>query len=162
PLLVGDRAGETAALVAEELALHQLGGDRAAIDRYERSLGAGPGVMDQARDQLLARARLAVDVDRRLAACHTADHLADLLHRRRVPEQAWRALCHGRVIRLLTIPQLDGAADELAQHREVERLGDEVECAQLQGAHGGLDIAVRGDDGDRYAGAVLLNPADQV
>ena len=43
PFLVADRAGEAAALVTEELAFHELGGNRAAIDRHERTRrGAGP------------------------------------------------------------------------------------------------------------------------
>ena len=58
--------------------------------------------------------------------------------------------------------QLQRRRDQLAQRRQVERLGDEVERAELQRAHRGLDIAVRGDDGDRHAGAVLLDPLDEV
>ncbi len=45
-LLVRHRAGETSALVAEQLALHQLCGDRAAIDRNERSLAPRTALMN--------------------------------------------------------------------------------------------------------------------
>ena len=56
----------------------------------------------------------------------------------------------------------DGAAHELAQHAQIERLGDEIEGAQLERAHGGFNIAVRRDDGDRQVGAVLLDPGDEI
>src|SRR5688572_17022558 len=65
-VLVG--AGEGALAVAEELAFHQGFRDRAAIHRDE-GLGAARAVLvDQARGELLAAARLAGDVHRRLGA----------------------------------------------------------------------------------------------
>ena len=79
-LLVGHGAGEAAALVAEQLALHQLGGDRAAVDGDERALAARAALVYQPRHQLLAGAGFAVDVHRRLAACDACDHLPQLLH----------------------------------------------------------------------------------
>lgn len=87
-LLVFDSASEAAFLVAEELAFHQLGGNRAAVHRDERPLYAWPLFVDQARYQLLAAAGLAADVDRRLAARQFADLVAQGAHRRRLAEQA--------------------------------------------------------------------------
>ena len=58
--------------------------------------------------------------------------------------------------------ELDGAAHQLAQHAQIERLGDEIEGAELERAHRGLDIAVRRDDGDGHVGAVLLDPGHEV
>ena len=72
-VLVGVRAGEAALLVAEEFALHQFGRNRAAVDRHERTAGARALLVDQARDELLADAGFAADVDRRLAARELAD-----------------------------------------------------------------------------------------
>ena len=66
--LVGAGAGEAALAVAEELALHQLGRDRAAVDRHERPGRARAQAVDVARDDLLAGARFAVDEHRRLVA----------------------------------------------------------------------------------------------
>ncbi len=40
------------------------------------------------------------------------------------------------------VPSRDGAAHELAQDAEVQRLGHEIERAQLERADGGLDVAV--------------------
>src|SRR5690606_33661324 len=52
-------AGEGAALVAEELALGELSGDGAAVDRDERAAAAARDLVDRARDELLAGAALA-------------------------------------------------------------------------------------------------------
>ena len=60
-------AGERALPVAEELALHQVLGDRAAVHGDERLLGARAAAVDHPRGELLAAARLAVDEHRRLA-----------------------------------------------------------------------------------------------
>src|SRR5262245_62799186 len=59
PSLVGQRAGERALDVAEELALEQGLGERAAVDRDEWLIAAAARRVDGPRDQLLARARLA-------------------------------------------------------------------------------------------------------
>ena len=53
----GVGAGERAALVAEELALEQRLGDRGAVDRDERLVGALAVLVEGAGDQLLAGAR---------------------------------------------------------------------------------------------------------
>src|SRR5206468_11420247 len=60
-LLRLDRAAERAALVAEQLALDQVPGDRGAVDLDERSGRAPRQLVDRVRDQLLAGAVLAGD-----------------------------------------------------------------------------------------------------
>ena len=57
-------AGEAAALVAEELALDEVGGDRAAVDRDHRPRAAPAERVHGLGDQLLAGAALAQDQDR--------------------------------------------------------------------------------------------------
>src|SRR5712692_2674473 len=57
-LAVFGGAGERAFLVAEELAFHQRFRDGAAIDRHERLVAARAVLMDKARGELLAAARL--------------------------------------------------------------------------------------------------------
>ena len=86
-VLVRDRAGEAAFAVAEEFAFHQALRDRAAVDRHERLVGARTQFVDQARDQFLAGAGFAVDVDRRLAARELFDQRAHLLDGRRFAQQ---------------------------------------------------------------------------
>ena len=65
---VVDGAGERAAHVAEQLGLEQSLGKRGAVDRHERlARRCGERCVDRARDELLARAALAADQDRRAA-----------------------------------------------------------------------------------------------
>ena len=59
PGLVGDRAGERAALVAEQLGLEELIGKRRAVDGDERPLAAARRVMNEPGDDFLAGSRLA-------------------------------------------------------------------------------------------------------
>ena len=68
--LGADRAGERAALVAEQLRLEELIGQRRAVDRDERPVAAARAVVDEARDDFLAGARLAGEEHRRLGLRH--------------------------------------------------------------------------------------------
>ena len=61
---VADRAGERAALVAEQLALDEAFGDRRAVDLDERAVLARRAEVQRAGDELLARAALAGDEHR--------------------------------------------------------------------------------------------------
>jgi hypothetical protein len=45
----------------EQLALHQIAWDRAAVDRHERAVGAVAGVVDGLGEQFLAGAAFAED-----------------------------------------------------------------------------------------------------
>ena len=134
-------------------------GNRAAVHRHERPVAARAGVVDQVRDQLLAGAGLAVDVDRRLAARDALDHLAQLLHRARAAEQLDLRQLQGA---LAGPAELERRGDQLAQRRHIERLGDEIEGAELERAHRGFDVAVRGDHRDRRLRLVRLDPLDDV
>src|SRR5262245_39647613 len=66
--LLVDGAAVRALLLPEERALHERRGDGAAVDADERLIFTGAALVDQARDHLLARARLALQKhgDRRL------------------------------------------------------------------------------------------------
>ena len=77
---IGDRAGERALDVTEQLALEHAGRERGAVDRDERLVAVGGRAVDRARDQLLAGAGLAADQHRRARRRHRADllpHVAD-------------------------------------------------------------------------------------
>ena len=78
PFAPPDRAGERAALVAEELALEQRLGERGAVQLDERLLGARAVLVDGRGDELLAGAALAGDEHRRARRRH-------LQARRRTP-----------------------------------------------------------------------------
>ena len=62
------RAGERALLVAEQLRLEQRLGNRRAVDRDERAVGARAQRVQRAREQLLAGAALAFEQHRRVGA----------------------------------------------------------------------------------------------
>ena len=77
--LVGDCAGECAFHVAEEFGFKQRFGQRAAVDRNERPVGARAVMMNRARDQFLARARLALHKDVRVRRRDLFDKAKDRL-----------------------------------------------------------------------------------
>lgn len=73
--LGGEGAGEGPLLVAEQLAFHQRLGQRTAIHGHERPFAPRAQRMHVARDQLLARARLAQDEHVGIAGRDEADAL---------------------------------------------------------------------------------------
>src|SRR6266404_5373069 len=79
--------GEGPLLVAEELALDQLAGDRGHVDRDERPVSALAEIVQSAGDQLLAGAALAHDRHREIGAHQPGERPIDLLHRRRAADQ---------------------------------------------------------------------------
>ena len=66
------RAGEGAALVAEQLGLHEGLGQRGAVDGDEGAALPRARVVDEASEHLLARARLALDEHGGLGPRHPA------------------------------------------------------------------------------------------
>ncbi len=88
-------AGEAALAMAEEFAFHQLGRDRAAVDRHERTGSAGAALMDEAGDDFLAGAGFAKDEHRRLGAGKFFGLGAELDEGRRGADQLAAALCSG-------------------------------------------------------------------
>ena len=75
PALLFGGAGEGATLVAEELALEQVLGERGAVLRHEELASAPRAVVHGGRDELLAGARFALDQH----AHSRIDHLVELL-----------------------------------------------------------------------------------
>ena len=74
------RAGERAALVAEELALEQGRRQGRAVDLDAGARAADRGVVDGARDELLAHSRFAPDENGDVGVGDLLDHLLDGLH----------------------------------------------------------------------------------
>ena len=160
--LVGAGTGEAALAMTEELAFHQLGRNRAAVDRHERAARTRALLVDQAGHQLLAHAGFTGDVDRCLVAGELADGGTHLLHRGRVADQAFAGAagldCTATIALFLGQPQ--GGTHQATQHLDVDRLGNEIERAGLQRVHRGVDIAVRGDHRDRSIRAGLGDQFD--
>ena len=114
--------------------------------------------MDEACNDLLARARLAMNEDRRLIARELFGLRTQVPKGGRVADQATIA-GHARTG---TRPQLEGVIDQLTQHLEFDRLGDEVERAQLERTNRRVYAAKGGDHRHRQARKMLLNVLDQI
>ena len=86
--LIGDRAGEAAAPVAEQLAVGQIAVGRRAVVGQEHRRAALRADVDRARDQLLAGAALAGDQHGQVVALQPLDLLDDAAHRGAGAEEA--------------------------------------------------------------------------
>ncbi len=116
----GDRAGEGALLVAEQLGFEQVLRDRRAVDRDERRRARGSSGVDVAREHLLAGAGLAGDQHRGVAR---RDLLGELDHVRH---------------RLVAIDQLAGVVGDGREHRRDQlRIGRQRDVFLGAGVDGG-------------------------
>ena len=161
------RAGERAALVAEQRALDQFVRDGGEIDGDERRLAAARLAVHQPREQLLAGAALAEDQDRRRQPgdlLHQIDDVADLLAR--ADQELALALLgdlRGQGDHLaVQVLALAGVAHQRAQLVVVEVLGDVVVGAVLHRLHRGLDLVDRRDHDAFDEVVVLLDDAQDV
>ena len=114
----------------------------------------------RARDELLARAVLAVDQHAAVGRRRHRDLLAQLRHHvalahHRQPPIDVRAQ---RAVLGFEPALPHGVADDEHRLLERQRLLDEVERAQLDRAHRRLDVAVAGDHHDRRVDAPLAQP----
>src|SRR6266705_2383586 len=82
------RAGEAPALVAEELALDEIRRDRATVHGEERLAAAATQLVDRGRDLFLAGAAFPDQENRRVRGRDLHNQVVDLLHDRRIPDQA--------------------------------------------------------------------------
>jgi hypothetical protein len=149
--------GERALDVAEQLALEQVGGYRAAVERDERLALARAEIVDRARDQLLAGAALAGDQHRGVAVGDAVDELADGADRRAVADDAGHRPGRGQGLtqppHLAAGPAvLDRARDRQLDLIGIERLGHEVPRAGAQRRDRGGDVGLTGDHDDRHVG----------
>ncbi len=153
-------AREGAALVAEQLGLQQVLGDGGGVDGHEGAARHGRVLVQRARHQFLARARLARDQHRDLALAEPADGAKDVLHGRRLAQHLGlqRGLCLGHV---LAQAFLDGAADELHRLGQVEGFGQVLEGSALEGRDGTVQVGVRGHDDDGQAGLLGADLLEQ-
>ena len=148
--LVGGRAGKRALAMAEQFALDQVFGNGGAVDLDEHGVLAQALRVDGARRQFLAGAGFAVDQHAAVGGRHQRNLLAQRLH--------GNAVAHDHAARLELLLEFQVLAaqplgfDGVLQHDQRaldgERLFQEVEGAELGGAHRGLDVAVAGDHDD--------------
>ena len=161
------RAGERAALVAEERALDELVRDRRHVDRDERRVAAARLPVQQPREQLLAGPALAEDQHRRRQLrhlLHEIDDVADLAARAD-QELALALLGDLRAERddlAVQILPLARVPHQRSQLVVVEVLGDVVVGAVLHRLHGGLDLVDRRDHDALDEAVVLLDDPQHV
>ena len=72
--------GKGALAMAEEFAFEKIGGDSAAVHRYEGRIGATALGMHEAGDHFLARAAFPADEERGRGLGHLSDERAQPLH----------------------------------------------------------------------------------
>ena len=141
------RAGERPLLVAEELALDQLGRNRGAIHLHERTRGERAFAMDVGGQQLLAGPGLSRQQHADVGPRHLGRLLHGLLergrrsdHPRRVPDQLAVAL-----VLALQVRPLERVLDDQQHAVARERLLEELERAHLRRLNRVGHRAVTGD-----------------
>ena len=96
--LLRDRAGERAALVAEELALEKPGGNRGAVHFDERPRLAGRQLVDRPGDELLTRSGLAANQHGRRSRADGLDLREDGLQRRRLADDLFEVVLAAQLV----------------------------------------------------------------
>ncbi len=147
--------------MAEQLGLEQRLGQGRAVHRHERAVGARARVVDGPGDQLLARARLALDEHGGVQPGHARDQLVDLRHLVRLAHQRVDAL--PRLQLLAELPVLAGEPPRLQRppHHELdllhpERLGQVVGGAGVHRLDGGGHRREGGQDDHGQVGLRLV------
>src|ERR1051325_7274744 len=157
-LLVLDRAGEGALLVAEEFGFEQRFGQRGAIDRHELAeLGLAVEVQ-RARNEFLARAAFSEDEHGAVGVRDAFDHLENGLDFRRGADELVEVVLRAKLLAEEDIfaqglPVVERSLDGQAQLIQLEWLLQVVERALLHRLDGRLDRAKTGDH-DRHRGRV--------
>ena len=121
--------------------------------------------MDRLGDQLLPRARLALDEDGRVGRGDPADHLVDLLHRRRAPDHELVPLLELAAQPLELVGQaaeLQGPGDERGDLLQVEGLGQVVVGPALRRLDRVRHRVLRRHDDEEGVDILLARPAEDV
>jgi hypothetical protein len=148
-----DRAGERAALPAEELGLDEVVGEVRARERDEGAASPRAARVDGLRDQALARAGLARHEHGRVARrCHVDDG-AHLGEGGRVADEHDAVRVAPLPVGLasldaLELEHLDAAVDGDEERLELERLAEVVEGAGADRGHGVLELGERRHEDD--------------
>ena len=154
--------------MAEQLALQQRLGERAAVDGHEGVEAPRARGVNGASHELLARAALAGDEHRGVGRPDGLDRGVELLHGRAVADDLGRmhGLCGDDLAQALGfLPRLamrQGVGDEMRHVVGIERLGDVVVRAVLERGDGRVDRGVAGHDDDQEVGVDLVQAALQL
>jgi hypothetical protein len=162
-----DGARERPSLVPEDLALEQRLGNRRAVDRHIRRARPRTELVDRLRHQLLAGSRFAADEDRGVGRCRLLDRAVDLPHPGAVadepPEAAVLAQLAAQHLHLAQrLLPLHDLVEQDPQPLRIDRLGQVVVGAGLDGLDGGLDGPLRGEDDQRHVRVLVLQRVQQL
>src|SRR5262249_10065564 len=161
--LVFGGAREAPLDMTEELGFDQLFRDGRAVHLDEGAVAALAGRVERPSDQLLAGAAFAVDEHAAVGRRGECDLLAQRLHRYAFTDHLVALLELGPqpAILLLQSQVFERILHDDNDLLERERLFDEVECAELGGAHGGLNIGVARDHHDHGRGRQGVQPFER-
>ena len=128
---VDNGPGEGALLVAEELALHERLGDRAAVHRHKRLVLPRAVVVDGPGDEFLASAAFPEDQDVGHAGGDLFDEPVEVAHLLALADETAEAepllhLLAQPLVFTLEIALLQGVADQNLDFLDLERLGNVV------------------------------------
>ena len=138
------RAGEGAALVAEERALHQPLGQGRAVDGHERLVAARALLVEGPGEQLLAGARLPFEQDGGPGRGHGGNRFHDRAQGLALSHDGAGAAQGAELApELVVLPaqpvDLEGVSHRDAQGLLAQRLGQVVDRPVSHGEHGMLD-----------------------
>jgi len=154
------RAGEGAALVAEEFGFEQVAGNRRGVDGDEGLVGARTVSVHGARHQLLAGARFAGDQHGGARLTQATDRTKDFLHRGRLAEDFRH---QSDLVRRTTLVQTfaDRSPNQFQCLIDIEGLRQILEGAALKRRYGALEVGIGGHDDDRYCREAFLEELQQ-
>ena len=165
---IGIRPRERPLAVAEELRLHQVLGNGAAVHGDERPFGTPAQLVDEPRGQLLAGAGLTRDMHGRHAARHAGNRGAHCIDGGRRAQQAGglaprlRRRWRDRILRGGGIRELQGRTHQRPQRIQPHRLVQIIEGPCLQRRHGVLRTGVGRDDRHRRVAPLAVDEPHQI
>jgi hypothetical protein len=148
--------------VPEQLGLDQGLGQRPAVDDDERLAPAAAALVQHPRHQFLAGAALAGDQGRHLAGAHRLHHVQDASDGGRLPDDRGLGLAFGQrhpgLLQLLAHRSMGIDALQLDdQLVDLERLGEVIVGADLQGRHRVRDLCKSGHQDHVHGGPPLAH-----
>ena len=142
------RPGEGATLMAEQLRLQQILGNGGGVDGHERAVCDRRVLVQGTRHQFLARTGFAGDQHGDGTLAEATDRPEHILHRGRLAQH----FGHGRLAflcDLLALTFFHRATNQLHRLGQIERLGQVLERAALEGRHRTVQVRIGGHDDDR-------------